>query len=98
MKIKFLTLVFIFFGFSVGYINAWCMEPSASFISTPTKPNVPFCINTFNNTHTCSDWEINEYYDDIEDYNEEVEEFVSELNDYVDEAVEYAQCRMNELE
>ena len=98
MKIRLILTFFIALGLSTGFANAWCNEPSASFLSTPSKPDVPFCINTFNNTHTCSDWEIDSYYDDIEDYNDDVEDFVSELNDYVDEAVEYAQCRMNELE
>lgn len=97
LKIKFILSIFIFLFFSTGLVNAWCTEPSA-FITSPTKPDLPYCVNTFNNTHTCSDWEINGYYDDLENYNDEVEDFIDELNNYVDEAVEYAQCRMNELE
>ncbi len=80
MKIRLILTIFIALGLSTGFANAWCTEPSAAFISSPSQPDIPFCINTFNNTHTCSDWEINGYYDDMESYNYEVEDFIEELN------------------
>ena len=38
---------------------AFCSAPSVPFGGPPTKPTTPYCVNTFSNTHTCSDWEIN---------------------------------------
>ena len=81
-----------------GQLLAWCSEPSVSYLYTPTKPSVPWCVNEFTNTHTCSDWEIDSYYDDIETYNNNVEDFIRQLNNYVEEATEYARCRVRELE
>ena len=83
---------------SVNQLMAWCSEPSVSYLYTPTKPSVPWCVNEWNNTHTCDEWEIDSYYSDIEAYNNDVEDFIYQLNNYVDEAVEYARCRMGELE
>lgn len=82
----------------VSQLLAWCSEPSVSYLYTPTKPSIPWCVNEFTNTHTCSEWEIDGYYDDIETYNNDVEEFIRQLNNYVDEATEYACCRVRELE
>ena len=79
-------------------IMAFCIEPSVSFLDTPIKPSVPYCVNEWNNTHTCDEWELSNYYGDIESYNNEVENFINELNDYIDESVDYAKCRMAELE
>ena len=83
---------------SVNQLMAWCSEPSVSYLYTPTKPSVPWCVNEWNNTHTCDEWEIDSYYSDIEAYNNDVEGFIYQLNNYVDEAVEYARSRMEELE
>ena len=83
---------------SVNQLMAWCSEPSVSYLYAPTKPSVPWCVNEWNNTHTCDEWEIDSYYSDIEAYNNDVEDFIYQLNNYVDEAVEYARCRMGELE
>ena len=83
---------------SVNQLMAWCSEPSVSYLYTPTKPSVPWCVNEWNNTHTCDEWEIDSYYSDIEAYNNDVEGFIYQLNNYVDEAVKYARCRMGELE
>ena len=79
-------------------LHAFCSEPSTYLISTPSKPTVPWCVNEFNNTHTCSEWEIDSYYNDLESYRDDSQEFIEDLNRYVDEAVEYAQCRVGELD
>ena len=76
----------------------YCAEPSASFIRTPSKPSVPFCVNELMGTHTCSDWEIDNYYSELENYQNEAQDFIEDLNNYINEAVEYATCRSNELE
>ena len=55
-------------------------------------------MNLYTNTHTCDDWEINNYYDELDNYRFEVNQFIEALNNYVDEASEYARCRANEIE
>ena len=65
---------------------------------TPIKPSTPWCVNEWNNTHTCDDWEIEQYYFDLENYQHEADRFVRKLNKYVEDAVEYAECRARELE
>ena len=77
---------------------SFCMEPSVSFLMTPYKPEAPYCVNLYTNTHTCDDWEINNYYDELDNYRFEVNQFIEALNNYVDEASEYARCRANEIE
>ena len=79
-------------------LHAFCSELSTYLISTPSKPSVPWCVNEFDNTHTCSEWEIDSYYNDLERYRYDSQEFIEDLNRYVDEAVEYAQCRARELD
>ena len=78
--------------------GAFCSEPSISYTSAPTKPNVPWCVNEWNNTHTCEDWQIQEYNFAIEAYSSDASQFIATLNQYVDDAVEYAHCRARELE
>lgn len=77
---------------------AWCSDPSGSLIMTPSKSTVPWCVNEWNGTHTCSDWEIQSYYSDLEEYRSDVDRFIKQLNDYVDDAIEYAQCRAKEVD
>lgn len=77
---------------------AWCREPSISFLSTPIKPITPWCLDEYNKTHTCDEWEIARYYSQLENYRSEVSSFAYILNNYVDEAIEYAKCRASELE
>ena len=47
-------------GFSSA-AKAFCMEPSAPGYR-PDKPSVPCFVNEFAGTHTCDEWEINDYY------------------------------------
>ena len=83
---------------TAGKLMAFCIEPSVSFLDTPIKPSVPYCVNEWNNTHTCDEWELSNYYSDIESYNIEVEDFINQLNNNIDESVDYAKCRIGELE
>ena len=77
---------------------AYCSEPSPpSSYSKPTKPSVPWCVNEFSRTHTCADWEIQSYYNDVENYNREVESYIRRLKDYVDDAGRYANCEIRSL-
>ena len=92
--------IFIFFLIFFGSKNAhsYCFEPSApSSFSKPTKPSAPYCVNEYSRTHTCDDWEINSYNNDIEQYNYDVENYISKLNNYVQDAQEYARCEARSL-
>ena len=83
-------------GFSSA-ATAFCMEPSAPGYR-PDKPSVPWCVNEFAGTHTCDEWEINDYYASIDRYNSEVSDYINQLNLYIDEAVAYARCEVANLE
>lgn len=96
------TLVFLFITGSIisGFSNvakAYCTEPSAPYYK-PEKPLVPWCVNEYAGTHTCDEWEIDNYYDSINNYKTEVDDYIAQLNAYIDEAVEYAQCEVANLE
>ena len=93
MKKSLLYVLIIFILPATGYC---CYEPSAPYFNA-SEPSVPWCVNKWNNTHTCSDWEIDSYNQSIRNYNREVENYIDELQDYVDEAVSYAQCEINNL-
>ena len=95
---NFQFLFIILFVLRPVQLHAFCSEPSAYLIYTPSKPSVPWCVNESNNTHTCSEWEIDSYYNALEIYRDDSQEFIEDLNRYVDEAVEYAQCRVGELD
>ena len=98
---KFTLLCTIAVALTISYstkARAWCSEPSAFFITTPIKPSVPWCVNEWNNTHTCDEWEIQSYYNELENYRREVDIFINDLNNFVDEAVDYAKCRALELD
>jgi hypothetical protein len=90
-SLLYVLIILIFPG--AGYS---CYEPSAPYFSA-SEPSVPWCVNEWENTHTCSDWEIDSYYQSIRNYNYEVENYVNELQNYVDDAVLYAQCEMNNI-
>ena len=93
---RFNVALVIFMAFST-VAGAFCSEPSI-YLSTPSKPSVPFCVNEWDNTHTCDEWQIQSYYSDLESYRSEAQDFIDSLNEYVDEAMEYAQCRAAEME
>ena len=91
------------------YVFAWCSEPMApdapSTYSKPSKPSVPYCVNEWNNTHTCDDWIINSYNSDLESYRYEVDAYQRSLQNYVgdaeyfaSEAYDYANCEIRSLE
>ena len=98
-------VVLIIFLIIPANVFAWCSEPMApstpSSWSKPTKPSVPFCVNEWNNTHTCDDWTITSYNNDLQNYRYDVENYQRELQYYVDEAqrfvndaYEYANCEI----
>jgi|TARA_B100001093_G_C26187341_1_gene742417 hypothetical protein len=80
-----------------GSANAFCIEPSISSWNKPSKPSVPYCINEYNNTHTCDDYTISSYNSDISSYNYDVESYVRELENFVRDAQNYANCEIRSL-
>ena len=102
-------VVLIIFLIIPAKVFAWCSEPmvpsAPSSWSKPTKPSVPFCVNEWNNTHTCDDWTITSYNNDLQNYRYDVENYQRELQYYVDEAqrfvndaYEYANCEIRNLD
>lgn len=77
-------------------LYAWCTAPLPPSYK-PYKPSVPWCVNEWNNTHTCDDWEIQSYNESINTYNYEVENFIMELQNYLDAARTYANCEIETL-
>ena len=75
---------------------SYCYEPSPPW-SKPTIPSVPWCVNEWNNTHNCNDWEIDSYNNDVRNYNYEVERYISDLQNYLYEAEDYVRCEINSL-
>ena len=75
---------------------SFCMEPSAPYYE-PQKPSVPWCVNEWENTHTCEQWEIDSYNLEIENFNQEFDDYISELEDYVQDAVAFAKCKIDEV-
>ncbi len=91
-------------SFAFGY----CFAPDAPdppFTSSkPTKPTAPYCVDTFTNTHTCDQWEVDSYNSalrqykyDIEEYIRKLQEYVNEANDFANEALEYAKCEIRSI-
>ena len=92
-----------------NFAYAYCSEPSApSSYSKPTKPmkpSVPFCVNEYSNTHTCDDWTINSYNNDVNSYNSqlqsynyEIDDYVRKLQNYANDAQDYANCEIRSLD
>lgn len=84
-------------AFDAAVAYAYCYEPSPPQYE-PTKPITPWCVNETAKTHTCDDWIINNYISDMKNYRGEVSQYVDKLNAYIEEAVEYAQCKIDNLQ
>ena len=93
---NFMKWLLILFFLIPSLSFSFCYEPSPPW-SKPSKPSVPWCVNEWNNTHTCDDWEIEAYNDSINTYNYEVEIFIMELQNYLDAARTYANCEIETL-
>jgi len=88
--------IFIVLILYASDVFAYCSDPSPPF-RKPSKPMTPFCINEFSRTHTCDDYVINNYQNEIESYNYDVERYVRELQNYVNDASDYANCEIRRL-
>ena len=106
--LKSVALSAVCLTFLFGEARAFCASPTApeppSSFMKPHKPSVPFCINQYDNTHTCDDWQIQSYNADVDRYNRDVEDYIRKLKYYVAEvdrftsdAVSYAKCEASGL-
>ncbi|PPR40545.1 MAG: hypothetical protein CFH22_01448 [Alphaproteobacteria bacterium MarineAlpha5_Bin12] len=93
---KKLFMYFFIFILIPSSVYSWCSAPSPPYYK-PSKPSVPWCVNEWNNTHTCDEWEISSYNNSIRNYNYEVERYIMDLQNYVDSARNYANCEINSL-
>ena len=101
-------LVTAIFFLWMGYAHGYCFEPSAPskpWGSAPMKPIVPYCVNEWDNTHTCDDWQINQYMQEVDSYNSEIQDWVNKLHRYASEAeeyygevIDYVNCEMRALQ
>ena len=87
---------FILFLFVPQILLCFCFEPSPPW-SNPSKPMVPWCVDEWTNTHTCSDWEIDNYNYEVQNYNYDVQNYIYELQNYLYEAEDYVNCEINSL-
>ena len=105
------TIIFLAVATSLAgfQAQAYCSEPSFSE-RTPSapysKPDKPYCLSSFDVTgeHSCSDWEIRSYLEEIEryirdlnTYHSEAVNFANEAIRYSNEALEYAKCEADEV-
>ena len=98
-------IVFFFNTYAFGFCYAPTAPSNWDRPTKPTKPFVPYCVNEWNNTHTCDDWTINSYNSDVDNYNSQlrsysydVDEYIRKLQYYVNEASEYANCEIRNLD
>ena len=87
---------FILFLFVPQILLSFCYEPSPPW-SKPSKPMVPWYVDEWTNTHTCSDWEIDNYNYEVQNYNSEVQNYIYDLQNYLYEAEDYVNCEINSL-
>ncbi|NTD89529.1 YggN family protein [Agrobacterium tumefaciens] len=77
---------------------AFCSSPSGA-VTLPDapgsyhRPSAPFCLSgyKFSRTHTCSDWEISQYQNEIEEYISKLRTFANEAVEAANEAVSFAE-------
>lgn len=110
MMLASLATFVVIFG-SAEQSHAYCSDPS--FYQTApvapssySKPDVPFCLSTYSysGTHTCDDWEVDSYLDEVKDYVRKLQNYADEANDFANtairfanEAMDYAKCEAKEV-
>ncbi|MEO6015139.1 MAG: hypothetical protein ABIQ30_16340 [Devosia sp.] len=109
MKLPVATMLFSFLFAPSAY--AYCSQPSF-YSSPPTppgsyeRPDVPYCLSAYAYTqkHTCDQWELDSYFDDVDDYVEKLKTFYNEVADYAnsakrysDDSYDFAKCEIDEV-
>ena len=95
-------------AFAGNAAHAFCSEPtfSENKPDAPYRaPSPPFCLSDFkwSRKHTCDDWEIDSYVDEINRYVRQLNDYVDEANSFAknaitfaQEAAEFAECEAKE--
>jgi len=97
--------------FYVSGATAYCSEPyfSQSPPDTPSsyhKPDVPYCLSEygFSGKHSCEDYEIDMYFDEVNDYIQKLNDYSSEAINfanetarYANEVTDYARCEADDI-
>lgn len=106
---KIMVLVALFNPMSA---HAYRSIPSFGYFSPPelpgtySRPSLPICLSDFqfSRTHTCDQWVIDSYVDEVNNYIQKLREFVEEANEfnrnasnYASEALDYAKCESDEV-
>jgi hypothetical protein len=98
-------------GFSLAAVGPasaglYCTAPLAPSFdgNKPQAPTVPFCVDKIMKTHTCDEFTIGRYNNDITEYNNALQtysnstsQYIDELNEYLKKAKLYAQCEVDSL-
>jgi hypothetical protein len=96
-----LLVIGAFLSGSVPSSMAFCYEPSyapdpPTILPGPPesyqKPSPPYCLAGFrySRTHTCDQWEIDRYVNDINDYIKKLNTYAEEANEFAAKAAEFA--------
>lgn len=91
-------------------VNAFCSE--FSMYSSPpsppggySKPSAPMCLSSyqFSGEHDCTDWELNNYIDEVNEYIRKLSNYAQDAAGYAEDArafandaLAYAECEIEE--
>lgn len=75
---------------------AFCYEPTAPDAPWGGPPSPPYCFNEWDKTHTCQQWEIDSWIDEINSYIRKMVNYANEANEFASDAVDYANCQIAE--
>lgn len=107
---RLLACIGITMALTVGTASAACYEPS-SYNSAPSsfyerRPSVPYCLSqySYSREHTCQQYELDSYFDDVQDYVDALNEHHAELVEFANAAVKdandyliYVECEVDEV-
>ena len=85
MFFRTLTLSAVLTLVSISVAQAYCAEPQRPF----TNVTKPFCAGIGGDMSDCSNW-------DIQNYRQEVERHIQAMENYAEEAVRFAECEIDE--
>lgn len=89
-----------FFLLQANSAFAYCSEPDAPDPpASYSKPDVPYCLSEFawSGEHSCDEWEVTNYFNEVDDYITKLKSYLEEVEHYQSEAYEYAQCMAEEV-
>lgn len=85
-----------FFAITATNALAYCSAPNM-YEAAPnepyaSRPSAPFCLMnySFDRTHTCSEWELRNYIDEVNSYIESMNQYAQEAVNFANAAIEFA--------